>query len=684
MRSCPALPITTPAPALPVAVAVAALLLSSVSAQVCEEGLPYSFRETVAKKIHTVRMGPVDRETIAAADASVADRRLPFRFGYGFDVDLGLRNAGTWETTAAGGRLWRLRITCPGAISINLLFDAFLVPDGASLFIHSEEGGSVLGPFTARNHKPHGGFATAPTPGDSCTLEYNEPPAATGPQAVHLCRIVHGYRDLFGRSSKDFGDSGSCHIDVACPDAAAWSDQARSVGMVVCGNGVRCCSGVLLNNVRQDRTPYFLSANHCLTEGPAADWVIVFNYQSPECTTTDGSLSNSISGAILRAHNKNSDFALVELLEQPPPRYNLYYAGWSHAETAPQRSVVIHHPEGDVKKFGMDDDPAEPVRWWGIDSWMVHDWETGTTEVGSSGCPLFNENHRVVGQLAGGSSSCARDGVGPDYFGRFSASWHGPDVASRLRDWLDPDGIGDLAIDGMESNPPPSIAITNPIDGSDVLGLVPIAATASAESGIVKVEFSVNDTVLDIDLTEPYGARWDTTGLAPGPYTIRATATAFTLNTASDTVTALVCGDCNENGIPDCQDLRAQTSGDCNENGVPDECDIAAGDAVDANGNGIPDSCEAAQFRRGDANADGDPNIADAVFILSHLFIGGPAPSCLKTADVNDDAGLNVADAVALLMHLFLAAPPPPEPFAQCGTDPTPDSVPCGSYAPCE
>ena len=32
----------------------------------------------------------------------------------------------------------------------------------------------------------------------------------------------------------------------------------------------------------------------------------------------------------------------------------------------------------------------------------VEDWDLGTTEGGSSGSPLFDQNHRVIGQLHGG------------------------------------------------------------------------------------------------------------------------------------------------------------------------------------------------------------------------------------------------------------------------------------------
>ncbi len=49
--------------------------------------------------------------------------------------------------------------------------------------------------------------------------------------------------------------------------------------------------------------------------------------------------------------------------------------------------------------------------------------------------------------------------------------------------------------------------------------------------------------------------------------------------------------DCNENGIPDDEDIAAGTSADCNVNTIPDECDISGGISQDTNGNGVPDEC---------------------------------------------------------------------------------------------
>jgi hypothetical protein len=72
-----------------------------------------------------------------------------------------------------------------------------------------------------------------------------------------------------------------------------------------------------------------------------------------------------------------------------------------------------------------------------------------------------------------------------------------------------------------------------------------------------------------------------------------ATGMAAPLVMASATWTAME-GDCNNNRVPDDQEIAGGTSADCNHNGAPDECDLALGFSQDLDRNGIPDECEGA------------------------------------------------------------------------------------------
>ena len=107
---------------------------------------------------------------------------------------------------------------------------------------------------------------------------------------------------------------------------------------------------------------------------------------------------------------------------------------------------------------------------------------------------------------------------------------------------------------------------------------------------------------------------------------------------------------------------------DCNGNGFSDECDIAAGFSEDVDQSGIPDECEDFQsYRRGDCNDDSVIDIADGIFILNFLFLGGESGSCFDSCDTNADLAVDVSDPLFLFSYLLLKGPLPPAPFPDCG-----------------
>lgn len=82
-------------------------------------------------------------------------------------------------------------------------------------------------------------------------------------------------------------------------------------------------------------------------------------------------------------------------------------------------------------------------------------------------------------------------------------------------------------------------------------------------------------------------------------------------------------------------------------------------------------------FIRGDTNGDGRVDIADAVRALDYLFGGWPGADCMEAFDIDDSRNLNVTDPIYLLNHLFLGGPEPPAPYPEPGTDPGPSALGC-------
>jgi hypothetical protein len=61
----------------------------------------------------------------------------------------------------------------------------------------------------------------------------------------------------------------------------------------------------------------------------------------------------------------------------------------------------------------------------------------------------------------------------------------------------------------------------------------------------------------------------------------------------------------------------------------------------------------------GDANGDYLVNIADVVYLINYLFVGGPAPDPMDAGDANCDTVVNAADVIYLINYLFAAGLPP-------------------------
>jgi hypothetical protein len=107
-------------------------------------------------------------------DKSDEANGLPPRFGYPHPVNYNLTNSGEWTTLANGDKIWRLHIESAAALSINLLYDKFWLPEGVKLFIYSQDKTKHIGAFTAANNKGSKtvlrGFATGLIYSDKITL----------------------------------------------------------------------------------------------------------------------------------------------------------------------------------------------------------------------------------------------------------------------------------------------------------------------------------------------------------------------------------------------------------------------------------------------------------------------------------------------------------------------------------
>jgi len=417
---------------------------------------PMSFSRSLTDEalLETAVMPAVDAEAYLEEDEGKIDG--PFRFAAPHYVYLNVTEEGTLDVLADGSRVWRLRVASEGALSLNFGFTTYDLPGGASLHMYEagQAGGELLweGPFSASDRVERE-FWSPVIPGEEAVLEVYSPAGSADPRLV-VGQVNHDYRGFFGKAD-DGSLPGSCNIDVICPQADAWRDEIRSAGVYTL-NGNWVCSGQMLNSLTSPKDPYFLTASHCgVSTSNDHTMRVYWNKESAVCgNLCCGPVTDNQLGAERVANYTGSDFTLVRLNADPDPDWDVAYAGWDAREDwRPQGCTAIHHPGTTVKTISWNYDPitvtsylqnAQPGNGT---HWRVDDWEVATTEVGSSGSGIWDENRRVVGQLHGGYASCSS--ITSDWYGRLSKSFvGGGSAATRLKDWLDPENTGVEYLDG--------------------------------------------------------------------------------------------------------------------------------------------------------------------------------------------------------------------------------------------
>ncbi len=341
-----------------------------------------------------------------------------------------------WVKLQSGQQLRVFTIESVGATAIRVHFEQLSLPAGVTLLLYNADRPTeVCGPYDAAFVGRRNEFWSESIFGQRVTVECVVPPGVDVAKVRFQVReIIHNYRPVTEPTKPAAGvtpkQAGPCNNDVTCsPDWIQTSHAVARITFVDAGVSY-LCSGCLIADLDTNSVAnFFLTANHCIGSQTAADTLeFYWLYQTSVCDGTPPDLNavpHTSGGADYLAGasaTEGNDFSFLQLRQDPPA--NVTYAGWSTtALTNNQPVIVIHHPAGDFKRISFGNDVGIDPDFWEIL------WSSGTTEGGSSGSPLFDADHEIVGQLFGGSAACDNMS-GTDVFGRFDVTF------PLVRGWL--------------------------------------------------------------------------------------------------------------------------------------------------------------------------------------------------------------------------------------------------------
>lgn len=365
-----------------------------------------------------------------------------------------------WQTTPQGGRIAAISIMSPDARGMRLGILVHALPPSALLRFFSQDsntayevtaqqvldiiGRNVGAGDTSEEAKT---FWAPEVTGSEVTIEIELPSGISAEQVeIAVPRISHLWASSLAGTG--IGTSSPCENDATC--SAPWIEEENATAQIqfVNSGATYLCTGTLLNNTTSDLTPYFLTANHCISDQTTASTLVThWFYRSTYCNSGVLNPSNRalFSGAQMLYQNVTTDTSFLLLNEMPPA--GAAYAGWSpNAVTLGASVTDVHHPKADllkissglVNRFDACTTSASSVFWCGSDplhgDYLRVVFSSGTVEGGSSGSGLFisdsSGSHLLVGQLLGGTSSCTgATGI----FGRFDLAFN-----TALNQWLQP------------------------------------------------------------------------------------------------------------------------------------------------------------------------------------------------------------------------------------------------------
>ena len=395
-----------------------------------------------------IALAPPRAERLAPSPTSGGPLRIGFHRTLPARFQGELAGRLEWTDLAGGGVVGSLTVASPNAAAIRLALSARLPSKGEIRYFQPDEPGRRFPSTTAGDfhRRPDGELEPLWSPvvaGEAIGVEITLPSRkALAAFSLRLDKVSHRTTQAAVRKSAQCAGQ----VDVQCRVGlfpAGVQDAVVKIEFEV-EDAPALCTATLLNNQLQDLTPYFLTANHCISTPAVARTIEArWFFEHPVCGSTAADTRRATTGSStlsqLVTTSEDQDATLLRLLGHRVP-YGAVYSGWNPVPiTNPTEVYGIHHPQGDYKKYSAgwttgNEDLQLPNGIGALNSIAV-EWYDGVTEGGSSGSGLFAGEH-LVGVLSGGDDMCGNS----DWYGNFSdfypkvCPWLSPDAACAGRD----------------------------------------------------------------------------------------------------------------------------------------------------------------------------------------------------------------------------------------------------------
>jgi lysyl endopeptidase len=372
------------------------------------------------------------------------------------------------------GYVWTAAVQSDKATAIRIHFSNFSLPAGSSLYIYNTDG-EAFGPYTDMGPRNTGDFWTNTVTGPVAYIQVRHSGQFTQDTLDNTHFVIQdvahmGEKFLLPFLKKERTDrerdglswiesicsfNADCIEDAKCYNSSTWSPIEDVRNAIAHMQFIEmpyiyiCSGGLLADTDTSTQVPYFLTANHCISQQSTADtlecyWQFWTTTCGGACYDPVGAVPRTL-GATLLSTNSTGDYCFMQLGENPPA--GSVFLGWyttSVAYNSGYELYRISHPSGAPQAFSKHEvnTTTGTCSGWPRGDWIYSKDLIGATEGGSSGSPVLNASGQVVGQLSGAcgynvndpcdtTSNSTVDGAFATYYNSIS-QWLDPGTSSGI------------------------------------------------------------------------------------------------------------------------------------------------------------------------------------------------------------------------------------------------------------